>query len=66
MSPDSNGDLVVIFSGSLRFRHSGKITISSKKGQAETCPYPQKEVKMKSIYTIPRKSIQSTKKRTLI
>jgi hypothetical protein len=28
-----------------RVRPSGKMAISAKKGQAETCPYPQKEGK---------------------
>jgi len=41
----------------LGFAIPEKSQSAQKKGQAETCPYPQKEVKMKSIYTIPRKPI---------
>jgi hypothetical protein len=42
MSPDSNGDLVVIFSGSLRFRHSGKMAITVKKGAGRNLPLSTK------------------------
>jgi hypothetical protein len=38
-------DLGVVFCEVVGIRHSGKMAISAKKGQAETYPPPQKEAK---------------------